>query len=196
MKKQKIIAIAGPTASGKSTLAVKMAKKFNGEIISADSRQVYKFLNVGSGKITKSEMKNIRHYCLGVIHPEEPFTVADYKRCAEKAIAKIADKGKVPFIVGGTGFYIRTVLGGIAIPEVAPDKNLREKLKKISTAELYKILARLDPDRARVIGHQNKQRLIRAIEIVKTTGKPVPKLKRLQNFKVLMIGIKKTPQFF
>jgi len=192
MKKSKLIIILGLTASGKSELAIKLAKKFNGEIVSADSRQVYKGLNIGTAKPTKKEMKGIPHYLLDVASPKRRFTVAQYRNLALKAINKIFKKGKLPILCGGTGFYIQAVVGGVTIPEVKPDWRLRSDLNKLGTKKLFEILKKLDPQRAKTIERKNPRRLIRAIEIVIKTKKPIPPLK-LQPlpYPVLMIGIKR-----
>lgn len=168
---QKIIVIIGPTASGKSDLGIKIAKKYNGEIISADSRQVYKGMDIGTGKITKKEQKNIKHYLIDVANPKKQFTASDFKRLGEKAIKEITAKGKIPIIVGGTGFYIDILLGRMAVAEVPPNKKLRVQFDKLTTEHLFKMLRKLDPQRARIIDHHNKRRLIRALEIVLTINK-------------------------
>lgn len=192
---KKIIIILGPTASGKSDLAVKIAKRFNGEVISADSRQVYKGMNIGSGKITKKEMRGVSHYLLDVASPKARFTVGQYQKLAKSAINKIFENDKIPIICGGTGFYIQSVVDGITIPEVKPDWKLRAKLEKKSAAELYEILKGLDPVRAKNIEKKNPRRLIRAIEIVTTTKKPVPKLESNPlPYPILIIGIKKSKE--
>jgi len=191
-KKSKIIVILGPTASGKSDLAVKIAKKFNGEVISADSRQVYKGLDIGTGKITKKEMREVPHHLLDIAGPKRKFTVVQYRKLALKAIDEIFKKGKIPILCGGTGFYIQAVIDGILIPEVPPDWKLRKKLRKKSIKELYQILKKLDPKRAKTIEKQNPRRLIRAIEIVLKTKKPVPIFqKNPLPYPVLMLGIEK-----
>ena len=120
--------ILGPTASGKSALAVKIAKKIGGEIISADSRQVYRGLDIGSGKITKKEMGGIPHHCIDIVSPKKIYTVVDFKKRADKAIEKIFAKNKTPIIVGGTGLYIQAVADNIVLPEVKPDWKLRKQL--------------------------------------------------------------------
>ena len=189
----KLITILGPTASGKSELAIKLAKKFNGEIVSADSRQVYKSLDIGTGKVTKKEMKGIPHHLLDVASPKRRFTVAQYRKLALKAINKIQKKNKIPILCGGTGFYIQAVVNGIIIPEVKPDWRLRSNLNKFPVEELYKILKKLDPRRAKTIEKKNPRRLIRAIEIVIKTKKPVPPFKKQPlPYPVLIIGIKKS----
>lgn len=182
--------ILGPTASGKSALAVKIAKKIGGEIISADSRQVYKGLNIGTGKITKKEMGGIPHHCLDIVYPKKIFTVVDFKKCAEEAIENIFAKNKVPIIVGGTGLYIQVVVDNIVLPEVKPDWKLRKELEKKTTEEMFAILQKLDPKRAKNIDSKNPRRLVRAIEIAKSLGK-APNLEApLQSYDVLQIGIK------
>lgn len=195
MSIKKLVVIAGPTASGKTELSIKLAKKFNGEVVSADSRQVYKGMDIGTGKITKKEMKGIPHYLLDVASPKKRFTVLEYQKLTLEAINKIQKKDKIPFLVGGTGFYIQAIVEGIAIPKVRPDWKLRAKLQKRSALELFKMLKKLDPRRAKRIEKKNKRRLLRALEIVIKTGKPVPRLKKKPpQFEVLMLGIKKNPR--
>ena len=172
--KTKLLIILGPTASGKSDLAVQLAKKYNGEIISADSRQVYKGLNIGTGKITKKEMSGIKHHLLDVTDPKKVFTVSQFKTLVEIAIADISSRGKLPIICGGTGFYIQAVVDNIILPEVPPNKKLREKLNKKTTTELFEILKKLDNERAKNIDAKNPRRLIRAIEIAEKLGKVPP----------------------
>ncbi|MDO8663897.1 MAG: tRNA (adenosine(37)-N6)-dimethylallyltransferase MiaA [Candidatus Wildermuthbacteria bacterium] len=200
MENSKLIVIVGPTASGKSNLAVRLAKEFNGEVISADSGQVYRGMDIGTGKITGKEMRGIPHHLLDVVSPKIRFTVAQYRRLALETIGKILGKGKIPILCGGTGFYIQTVIDGITIPEVKPDWKLRAGLGQLTTDELFKKLKKLDPRRAKTIDRFNPRRLIRAIEIVIKTKKPVPRLRqgfglRLnevggQAYPVLMIGLK------
>ena len=189
---KKIIVILGPTASGKTDLSIKLAKKFNGEIVSADSRQVYKRMDIGTGKITKKEMKGIPHYLLDVTSPKKRFTVLQYQKLALMVINKILKKGKIPFLVGGTGFYIQAVADGIVIPRVKPDWKLRKKLEKKNAKELFLMLKKLDPNRAKNIDKNNPRRLIRALEIVIKTKKPVPPPKKNKSqFKILIIGVKR-----
>lgn len=188
MKKPKILVICGPTATGKSDLAVELAIERNGEIISADSRQVYKGLDIGSGKITKKEMKGIPHYLLDVISPKKVFSVNNYQRLATEKIEDILSRGKLPIICGGTGFYIESIVDGIVLPEVKPNKELRKKLEKESVENLFKKLKKLDGKRAREIDKNNKVRLIRAIEIAEELGK-VPKVKKIQKYDTEIIGL-------
>jgi len=188
--KRKIIVILGPTASGKSALAVKLAKKFNGEIISVDSRQVYKGLDIGSGKITKKEMRGVPHHCIDIVSPKKIFTVVDFKKCADKAIEKIFAKNKIPIIAGGTGLYIQAVVDNIVLPEVKPNWKLRKELEKKMTEEMFKVLKKLDPERAKNIDAKNPRRLIRAIEIAKALGK-IPNLAvKPPSWEFLQIGLK------
>jgi len=188
---KKLIVVLGPTSSGKSDVAVKLAKLVKGEVISADSRQVYKRMDIGTGKITKKEMKGIPHYLLDVVSPKNRFTVAQYQKLAFKAIDKIFKKGKIPIICGGSGFYIQAVIDRIVIPKVKPDWKLRKKLEKKSAKELYTIFKKLDRQRAKNIDKKNPRRLIRAIEIAKKLGK-VPILeKNPLPYPTLIIGIKK-----
>lgn len=192
--KLKVIVVLGQTASGKSELAVKIAKQFNGEIISADSRQVYKGLDIGSGKITKKEMHGIKHYLLDVANPKRVFTVSQYQKLAKKAIQKILKKGKMPIICGGTGLYIDALIYNYYLPEVSPQPKLRKRLEKRTTEELFKKLKKLDSRRAKNIDKNNRRRLIRALEIVLTTGKPIASFQKTSLYDVLSIGIKKSPE--
>jgi tRNA dimethylallyltransferase len=187
--KPKVIAIVGPTASGKSGLAIEIAKKYNGEIISADSRQVYVGLNIGTGKVTKKEMSGVPHHLLDVANPKNRFTVSMYKELADKTIAEILSRGKLPIICGGTGFYIDAVVKNVLLPDVPVNKELREKLSYKTASQLFEMLKKLDQKRALAIGEHNKIRLIRAIEIVKAIGK-VPPIKTEPKYDVLSIGIK------
>ncbi len=189
---KKLIVILGPTASGKTNLSIKLSKKFRGEVVSADSRQVYKGMDIGTGKITKKEMRDIPHYLLDVVSPKKRFSVLQYQKLALKAIKKIQKKNKVPFLAGGTGFYIQAVVDGIVIPKVKPDWKLRAKLEKKSTKELFLMLKKLDSRRAKNIDKNNPRRLIRALEIVIKSKRPVPPLKKNKpQFEVLMIGVKR-----
>lgn len=189
--KKKILVIVGPTASGKSDLAVRLAKKFNGEVVSADSRQVYKGLDIGTGKITKREMRGVSHHLLDVANPKKQFSVSEYKKLTSDNIRYIVSYGKLPIVVGGTGFYIDTLTGRVNFPDVGPDKKLREKLGKKSTDELFEILKIKDPKRAQSIDSRNKVRLIRALEIVESLGHvPTRQPRRLTSFDFIYIGLK------
>lgn len=190
------VVILGPTASGKSDLAVKLAKKLKGEVISADSRQVYKDLDIGSGKITRREMRGVRHHLLDVASPSGLFTVARYRTLARRAVKDILRRGKMPIVAGGTGLYIDSLLYDTPLPDVAPDQKLRTRLEKKTVAELYAQLKKLDPRRAGNIEKKNKRRLVRALEIVINTGQPVPALseRRPVYDDILKIGIALPPE--
>ncbi len=166
---QKVIIIVGPTASGKTSLSIALAKKFGGEVISADSRQVYRGLNLGTGKVTKREMDGIPHHLLDVASPKRAFSAQDFVDQAHAAIEDIASRGKLPIIAGGTGFYIDALVGRIALPDVAPDEALRARLQKKTAHQLYAQLVKKDPQRAAMMDtpseRNNKVRLIRALEI-------------------------------
>lgn len=195
----KIIVILGPTSSGKSDIAIKIAQKFNGEIISADSRQIYCGLNIGAGKIlgkynpkNKTFLsRNIVHYGIDIISPKKNYSSAQFKKYAKKNIAQILKKKKLPIICGGTGFWIKAIIDNIVYPEVKPNWRLRKELAVKTTEELFSLLLKLDPKRAENIDSKNPARLIRAIEICQTLGKvPViesesPKSK----YEFLQIGI-------
>ena len=194
---KKVIVILGQTATGKSDLAVKIAlghshgrgKKIDGEIISADSRQVYKGLDIGTGKIIKKEMRGIPHHLLDVAIPKNKFSVAEYKKLVEEKIEEIIHRRKTPIICGGTGFYIDTLTKGVVFPEVPPNNKLRKDLGKKNEIELFKILKKLDSARAKSIDKNNKVRLIRAIEIAKALGK-VPKIIETKpKYKFIKIGL-------
>lgn len=185
-----MLVIMGPTATGKSDLAVFLAKKLDGEVISADSRQVYKGLDIGTGKITKKEMAGIPHHLLDVANPKRVFTASHYKKLGEKALENILQRKKLPIICGGTGFYVRALVDGIILPEVPPNQKLRKQLEKKTVAQLFIVLKKLDRRRAKEIDAKNPRRLIRAIEIAKYLGK-VPHLEASppSGVDVLRIGI-------
>ncbi len=187
--RKKIIVILGQTAAGKSALAVQIAKKVNGEVISADSRQVYKGLDIGTGKITKHEMQGIPHHMLNIANPKDRFTVVQFKNLSEKKIKQIIKSGKTPIICGGTGFYIDAVTKGVIFPEVPANKKLRVKLEVLSLPSLLSILKKLDKKRLKTIDQKNKVRIIRAIEIVKALGKVNPLKNRVPDYEFIKIGL-------
>ncbi|MEK7600818.1 MAG: tRNA (adenosine(37)-N6)-dimethylallyltransferase MiaA [Patescibacteria group bacterium] len=192
--KPKLIVIAGPTASGKSDLAIHLARTLNGEIISADSRQVYKGMDIGTGKVTKREQKLARHWLLNIASPMRQYTVAHFVRDATKAIRDIAKRGKVPIICGGTGFWIDALVYGTSIPNVKPDSQLRAKLQKLSAPQLFTKLQKLDPARASSIDRHNPVRLIRALEIVMKTGRPVPQQSATMPYGVLYLCVSRNTE--
>ncbi|HRY28143.1 MAG TPA: tRNA (adenosine(37)-N6)-dimethylallyltransferase MiaA [Candidatus Moranbacteria bacterium] len=200
----KIIVILGPTASGKSDVAIKLAQKisaiggpasgWNGaEIISADSRQVYRGMDIGTGKVTSAEQKMAVHHMLDVADPNEEFNISHFKKLAEKKIKDILKRGKIPIICGGTGFWIQSIVDNVQLPEVKPDKVLRNMLSNKSAEELFAMLKKLDTERAENIDAKNKVRLIRAIEICKTLGKVPPQSSVISHqsskYEFLEIGI-------
>jgi len=169
-----VIIIGGPTASGKSKLGVELAKKINGEIVSADSMQIYKDMNIGTAKITNEEMEEIRHYMIDFLSPEEKYSVSEYKKDAEEAIEKIIEKGKTPIIVGGTGLYIDSLIYGIEFAHEEIDETYREELNKIADEgnldTLYKKALEIDPIAMEKISPNDKKRIIRVLEIYHKTG--------------------------
>lgn len=186
-----IIVILGQTATGKSDLAVKIAKKLKGEVISADSRQVYKYLDIGTGKISKKEMKGVPHHLIDVVEPKKVFSVSDYKKMAKSKIEEILSKNKIPIICGGTGFYIDTLVNDSNLPEVKPNKKLRKELERKNLNELFEILKNIDKERANTIDPKNKVRLIRAIEIASFLGKvPKVKINKNKDYNFIKIGVK------
>jgi len=188
MLKPKVLVILGPTATGKSDLAVRLGKKYSGEVISADSRQVYEGLNLGTGKITKKEMKGVPHHLLDVVSPKKVMTVADYKSRAQKVIAEVHSRGKLPILCGGTGFYIQAVIDDIVFPDVPPNPRLRKTLEKLSAEKLFEKLHALDSARAQTLGIENRTKIIRAIEIAQVLG-VVPPLKKNSPYSCLQIGL-------
>ena len=197
MAKQKLLVILGPTASGKSALGVKLAKKFNGEVISADSRQVYKGLDIGTGKIKRREMKGVTHHLLDVVSPKKDFSAGDFVRLGNRTIRDIRQHGKLPVIVGGTGYYIDSLTGRIILPDVQPDAKFRARLKNKTVAQLYAMLKKANPRRAAMMStrrERNKRvRLIRALEIAAELGSGQNTEVRPPYFDVLWIGI--VPRF-
>jgi len=192
MNNNKLITILGPTASGKSDLAVKLAKKFNGEIISADSRQIYKEMDIGTAKITKKEMLGIPHYMIDIVKPNQKFTLAQFQKKTIKIIKDIQKRNKLPFLVGGTGLYIQSVVDNLKIPGTKPDEKLRNKLEKLTNQELINKLEKLDPKALKIIDIKNKRRLIRALEICLLTKKPFSEQRKKNKsiFNTLQIGLK------
>lgn len=198
----KIIVILGPTSSGKSDMAIKLARKFNGEIISADSRQIYRGMNIGTGMVPRDKRQgtrnknlffseSIRHHLLDIVSPKTEFNVSKFKLKAEKAIGNILKRNKLPIICGGTGFWIKALVDDVNFPEVKPNLELRKRLEKESAEKLFTLLQKLDSARAKNIDAKNKVRLIRAIEICKKLGS-VPNTKyNIPNtkYQFLQIGI-------
>lgn len=186
-KKPKIIEIAGPSATGKTELAVKAAKEFNGEIISADSRYVYKYLDIASAKPTEDEKEDIPHYLIDIVEVDKDYSAGQFLKDADFLIRDITSRGKTPIVVGGTGLYFRSLNGVFDIPKVPPDKDFRKKAETISTEELYSELLSKNPTMAMRIHPNNKIKIVRALEITnagaKLTSKECP-------YDILKIGLK------
>ena len=168
---KKIVIISGPTAVGKTSISIKMAHRLNGEIISADSMQVYKGMDIGSAKITSVEMEGIRHHLIDILEPDRDFNVQIFQKLAGEAIEDICKRGKLPIIVGGTAFYIQALLYGIDFTEEDHDDSYRNKLNELSENELYERLNQIDPEYAKTTHKNNKKRVIRAIEYNHFTGR-------------------------
>ena len=175
MLKEKVIVICGPTASGKTALSIELAKQINGEIVSADSMQIYKDMDIGTAKPTKEEMQGIKHYLIDFVSPDERYSVADYKQDAKKAIRKILKKGKVPIIVGGTGLYVDSLIYEIEYPSIEFDEEYRRELEKEvdekGLEELYEKAKIIDSEAIKKISKNDKKRILRILEIYHATGK-------------------------
>ena len=174
--KPKVIVIVGPTASGKTSLSIELAKKINGEIVSCDSMQIYKDMDIGSAKPTKEEMQGIKHYLIDEVNPTKRFSVAEYKKRAEDAIEEILLKEKVPIVVGGTGLYANSLIYGIEYEDIKFDEEYREKLMEIAKSEeglksLYEEAEKIDKEAMEKISINDKKRIIRVLEIYHVTGK-------------------------
>lgn len=175
-EKPKVVVIVGPTASGKTALGIELAKQINGEIISCDSMQIYKEMDIGAAKPTNKEMQGIKHYMLDVVEPSKRYSVAEYKKNAESAIQEVLEKGKIPIVVGGTGLYVNSLIYGIEYNEIKLDEDYRNKLMEIAKTEeglkeLYEAAKKLDEEAIRKISPNDKKRIIRILEIYHATGK-------------------------
>lgn len=175
-EKTKVIFIIGPTAVGKTALGVDLAGKLNGEIISADSMQIYKGMDIGTAKPSKEELAAIPHHLIDLKSPKEHWSVSDFVSSTVELIGSIAKRNKVPIVVGGTGLYLFALLEGFSFPEIKKDIKLREKLEKDSKDKLYARLKKVDPLAAKRINMNDKKRVIRAIEVYETTGQPISSL--------------------
>ncbi len=188
----KVIAIVGPTASGKTSVAIKVAKAFNTEIISADSRQIYTDFETAVAKPTLSEMDGIVHHMIGIVNPDEEFTVANFADEAKNIINRLHNEGKIPVVAGGTGLYFRILLENFDLPRVEPDKELRAELEKLTVEELYRMLLKYDPIIAQKIHPNNTVKIIRALEVCKTLNMPMSEAQRIKEkpeFNVLWFGL-------
>lgn len=193
-----LLVLIGPTAVGKTSLSIDLAKKIDGEIISADSMQIYKYMNIGTAKVKREEMENIPHHLINIVYPDEEFTVADYKRNAEKYINKINELGKIPVVVGGTGLYINSLVYELRFTKVEANEDFRHKYNELADTcgneyihnELYKI----DKASAKRINPNDRKRVIRALEIYHETGKPMSYYNKnfrreIDKYNLVMIGL-------
>ncbi len=188
MRRPKLIVIVGPTASGKSSFGIWLAQKVGGEVISADSRQVYKGLDIGTGKVTKKEMAGVRHHLLDVASPKKQFTVDSFVKKAKRAYSSILQNSKIAIVVGGTGLYVDMLTGRMSYPNVPPNAALRKRLANKSAAQLFAMLQKADPARAKTIDRHNPRRLVRALEIARALGaSPAPAPE--QKYDVLWLGL-------
>ncbi len=186
----KVVFILGPTGVGKTKMSISLAKKFDGEIVSADSVQVFKGLNIGSAKITKNEMQSIKHYAIDILEPDEEFSVFDFVQYTKQKIEEISARGKLPIIVGGTGLYVKALTQGYDFGGTNPDKNLRKKLEKIAQEKgndyLFELLKEKNPAMAEKTDSHNTVRLIRALEIALGGGE---KSKNDVNFEFFLVAL-------
>jgi len=190
-----LVAIVGPTAIGKSKLAIRLAQAFNGEIVSADSRQVYRFMDIGTAKPGPDEMSLTPHHLINIIDPDEDFSLAQYQKLAHQAINNIQKHGKLAILAGGSGQYVWSLLEGWGVPGVPPDPELRQRLAEKAAGEgkdrLYQELREVDPTAAQGIDPSNVRRVIRALEVYKSTNTPISRLRCKQTppFKAMIIGL-------
>lgn len=189
-KKVKVIAVVGATASGKTAYSIELAKKIDGEIISADSRLVYKGFNIGTAKPTLEEREGIPHHLIDIVEPEFDYSAGLYKEDARKKIFEISAKGKIPIIAGGTGLYLDILLKNYDLPQIEANKHLRQKLSQLENEELYGLLKSKDSEGADSINENDRKKIIRALEIINETGKPLNETRGInkEEFEVQWIG--------
>lgn len=195
--KAPLLVVVGPTASGKSRLAVDLALALDGEVVSADSMQVYRGLDIGTGKVTREEMRGVPHHLVDVVDPETPFSVADYQALAIAAIGDVRERGRLPILAGGTGLYVRAVMREYLFPDPGADRELRETLKaealRVGPEALHRRLAEVDATAARRIHPNDVKRVIRALEVHALTGQPISELQRTascaERFDTLALGL-------
>ena len=193
--KPKVVVIVGPTASGKTAISIELAKKINGEIISSDSMQIYKDMDIGTAKVTKEEMQGIKHYLVDCVLPSQRYTVSDFKKAAEEAIEEILSKGKVPIVVGGTGLYVNSLIYGIEYQDMKFDEEYRNNLMKKAEnpdglEQLWDEANLIDPEAMKIISKNDKKRIIRVLEIYKATGKTKTELEILSRAKEIKYDYK------
>jgi tRNA dimethylallyltransferase len=188
-----VIVIVGPTAAGKSQLALQLAQAFNADIVSADSRQIYRYMDIGTAKPSRHEQEAVTHYMLDLVEPSDAYSAKRYGDEGRRALKKIAFERRVAFVVGGTGFYLRMLLEGLSVPPVPPDDQLRERLRREASekgvGELHRRLQSLDPASAHRIHENNLPRIIRALEIVEVMGSPVPRTAAAERVPAYYIGL-------
>lgn len=190
-----LIVLVGPTSSGKTTLAIDIAKKIDGEIIGADSRQIYQYMNIGTAKPTREERASIPHHLIDCVLPDEPLTLAEYQRQAIETAQRIWQQGKTPLLVGGTGLYIKSMVDGFAIPAVSPQPKLRAEWEELAatqgSAALHQLLQDRDPVAANAIPPANIRRVIRALEVCIVTGNPFSEQRLIQElpYRTLQLGL-------
>jgi tRNA dimethylallyltransferase len=191
MKKKPLIVVLGPTAAGKTDLSIRLAKEFSGEIVNADSQSIYKEMNIGTAKPSLSEINQVPHHLIDIVEPPEEFSVANYKKLAEKALEDIWKKNKIPFLVGGTGLYLDAIIYDYQLPKVPPNFRLRIELSGKTKEDLLTMLKKIDPEASLAIDPNNKRRIIRAIEVVKATGKPFSEMKskKEKSDETLILGV-------
>ena len=197
--KEKVVVLIGPTAVGKTNLSIELAKKFDGEIISGDSMQIYKGMDIATAKISKEEMQGVPHHLIDILEPDESFSVAQFQELVRKKITEITSRGKVPFIVGGTGLYIQAVLYDYQFQETATDTAFRTKLEEMAQAEgtltIHDMLNKVDSEAAAAIHHHNVRRVIRALEVFHVTGRKMSDTQREQKqeslYDAALIGLTK-----
>ena len=196
--KEKLLTILGPTGIGKTSVSLEVAKNLNGEIISCDSMQIYKYMDIGTAKITNENMNNIPHYLIDIVYPSDEFTVHDYKLKAEEYIYNINFRNKLPILVGGTGLYLNSIVYELKFTNVEPNMKLREKYDQIAdeygNEKLYDKLVKIDPLSAENININDRKRIIRALEIFNETGKPMSNYnkdfrKESNKYDLIMIGL-------
>lgn len=193
MKKQKLVVVVGPTASGKTGLAINIAKQFHGEVISADSRQVYRGLDIGTAKATEAEMQGVPHHLIDIVDIDTVYTADRFKKEARKCITEITAREHLPIVAGGTFFYVDTLLGRIAPPKVSPNPELRAALEKKTVEELFAELEQKDPRRATTVDPKNKRRIIRSLEIIEALGSVPETEPSVSPYLTLTLGINTDP---
>jgi len=201
MDKPVVVVLVGPTAVGKTETALNMALELNCEIISADSMQVYRGMDIGTAKASPAEQHLVRHHLLDIVDPDQRFTVADWVNHAERAVADITARGKLPLITGGTGLYINAFIDGFLFPDQSADEELRRELYQLAKAdpeELYRQLESVDPKTAARLHPNDHRRIVRALEVYYASGKPISEMQAKtpaqQNYKAVMIGLNRRRQ--